>query len=124
MKKHQDVNELIKIKFQGLHPSETLNDFLRTEMESIHKQAPLDSMLNALVLRLAEHDYKTNILITSSAGEYFATAHGKNLNEVVNKAIDQIHRQLDKWKSHKYETNDPRSFRSGYGEGADQDNPI
>jgi ribosome-associated translation inhibitor RaiA len=116
MKQHQDTSELIKIKYQGLHPSETLSNFLQTEMEAIHKQAPFDAMLNAQFMRLSEHDYKANILITSSAGEFFATAHGKNLNESVNKTTEQIHRQLDRWKTHIYEVGDPRSFRSGYGD--------
>ena len=116
MKQHQDADELIKIRYQGLHPSESMTDFLHTEMEELHKQAPYDSMLNAQFFRLAESDYKANIMITSPAGEFFATAHGKNLNDVVSKTIEQIHRQIDKWKTHRFEVDDTRSFRSGYGE--------
>jgi hypothetical protein len=120
MKQHQEISELINIRYQGLHPSESMSDFLESEMRALHAQGPADALLHAAFMRLAEHDYKANIQISSKAGDFFATAHGKNLNDVVKKTTGQIHRQFEKWKTQKFETEDPRSFRSGY----DENEPI
>lgn len=49
-----------------------------------------------------DHVFKAIISIHSSAGKFFAVASGRKLRDVADKIIDQIRKQLDKWKSARF----------------------
>lgn len=111
------------IKFQGFHPSDFTRSYLNDKMSAIYDEAPYGSTLRATFTRKGPL-FKGVITIYSSAGKFFAVASGNKLKEVTNKLIEQIRKQLDRWKSQRFPReslrnivfNDNKSNREvGYG---------
>lgn len=98
----------VSIKYQGFHPSDFTKTFLQSLLSEIHEESPAGSTLKADFSR-KDHIFKAIISIHSSAGKFFAVASGRKLREVTDKIVDQIRKQLDKWKSARFEN---RSLRS------------
>lgn len=92
----------VLIKYQGFHPSDFTKTFLQGLLSELHEESPSGSTLKADFSR-KDHVFKAVISIHSSAGKFFAVASGRKLREVTDKIIDQIRKQLDRWKSARFE---------------------
>lgn len=90
------------LKIQGFHPSEFTRSYLNEKISAIHDEAPYGSTLKAVFTR-RNHLFKGVVTIYSSAGKFFAVASGSRLKDVTHKLIEQIRKQLDKWKSQRFE---------------------
>ena len=90
------------LKFQGFHPSEFTRSYLGDKMSAIQDWAPYGSTLKATFTR-NDRLFKGVVTIYSSAGKFFAIASGHKLKEVTHKLVQQIHRQLDRWKEKRFE---------------------
>ncbi|WII72618.1 hypothetical protein QJS83_01875 [Bdellovibrio sp. 22V] len=101
---HQiDIEELC-IKFQGFHPTDFTRSYLRGEMSAIHDEAPYGSALKAIFSR-RNQSFKGVVAIHSSAGRFFAVASGTKLKEVVQRLVEQLRKQLQKWKDQRFQKN-------------------
>lgn len=92
----------VSIKYQGFHPSDFTKIFLQSLLSELHEESPSGSTLKAQFIR-REHMFKAIVSIHSSAGKFFAVASGKRLREVADKIIRQIRKQLDKWKTARFD---------------------
>jgi hypothetical protein len=89
------------LKFQGFHPSDFTRSYLNDKMSAIHDEAPYGSSLHATFTR-RDHLFKGVVTIYSSAGKFFAIASGSKLKEVSHRLVEQIRKQLDRWKSQRF----------------------
>lgn len=90
------------LKIQGFHPTEFTRSYLNDKISAIHDEAPYGSTLKAVFTR-RNHLFKGVVTIYSSAGKFFAVASGSRLRDVMHKLTEQIRKQLDKWKSQRFE---------------------
>ncbi len=90
------------IKFQGFHPSDFTRSYLKERMSEMLDEAPYGSTLQAVFTRKNEW-LKGIVTIHSSAGRFFAVSSGTKVKEVGRKLVEQIRKQLDKWKSLRFE---------------------
>lgn len=90
------------LKFQGFHPSDFTRSYLNDKMSAIHEETPYGSTLHA-TFRRKGHLFKGVVTIYSSAGKFFAVASGNKLKEVTNRLIEQLRKQLDRWKSQRFQ---------------------
>lgn len=109
MKNRNNSEDNLRVRYLGLHPGGDLDIFVREKLSEIQIEAPVDSFIHAHLIRLAEKDYKVNILISSGAGHFFASAHGAELRLVLKKVISNVRRQIEKWKDQKYHRGPPRA---------------
>ena len=116
----------VQIKYQGFHPSDFTKTFLQSLLSELYEESPSGSTMTADFSR-KDNVFKAIISIRSSAGKFFAVASGRKLREVTDKIIDQIRKQLDKWKSTRFEHRSLRKlnwredFIDKRGEGYDYD---
>ena len=99
----------LRLKFQGFHPSDFMRSFLNDEMSALHEEAPYGSILHA-TFRRKDHSFKGMVSIHSSVGKFFAVASGSQLKAVTHKLIDQMRKQLDRWKSRRFEHERRKEF--------------
>lgn len=95
------------LKYQGFHPSDFTRAYLDEKMSAIREEAPYGSHLHATFTRQA-HIFKGVVTIYSSAGKFFAVAESTRLKEVTHKLMDQLRRQLNKWKSERFQPKEVR----------------
>lgn len=89
------------IKFHGFHPSDFSRSYLEMKMSEMHDAAPYGANLKATFTR--KHAvFKGVVTIYSSAGRFFAVASGRKLKSVTHKLVDQLRKQLEKWKSERF----------------------
>lgn len=101
----------ILLKFQGFHPSDFTRSYLNDKMRAIQDGSPYGSNLQATFTR-RDHLFKGVVTIYSSAGKFFAVASGTKLKEVTHKLLEQIRKQLDRWKSQRFQRDGLRGFKS------------
>lgn len=89
------------LKFQGFHPSDGTKTYVASIVRELHDESPLGSIVRASVIRNSKH-FKGMVRITSSAGTFFAVANGEHIKEVTRQLMDQIRRQLSKWKGMRF----------------------
>lgn len=89
------------IKFQGIHPSSFTRSYLKDKMDAIQDESPYGSNLNATFSR-RNHLFKGIVTIHSSHGKFFAAASGTKLKEVTHSLMDQIRKQLGRWKAQRF----------------------
>lgn len=95
------------LKFQGFHPSDFTRTYLCEKMSAIREEAPYGANLKATFTRQG-HAFKGMVTVYSSAGKFFAAADGTKLKDVTHRLINQLRRQLDKWKSERFQTKEER----------------
>lgn len=89
------------LKFQGFHPSDFTRSYVDNKIQALHEEAPYGATIKAAFTR-KDHLFKGAITIYSSAGKFFAIASGRKFKEVNHKLIEQIRKQLKKWKSKRF----------------------
>lgn len=97
------------IKFQGLHPSEFTRSYLTDKLSSLREEAPYGANIQAVFSR-QDHLFKGRISIHSSAGKFFATASDSKLKDVTQKLIEQIRKQLGRWKERRFRTSSLKRY--------------
>lgn len=97
------------LKFQGFHPSNFTRTYLNDKLSAIYDEAPYGSTLQASFTR-KDHTFKGVVTIYSSAGKFFAVASGNKLKEVTGKLIEQIRKQLTRWKSQRFQHESLKDF--------------
>lgn len=90
------------LKFQGFHPSSFARSYMADRFSILHEEAPYGSHVQATISR-RDHLFKGVVTIYSSAGKFFATASASRLRDVTQKLIDQIRKQLDRWKTRRFQ---------------------
>lgn len=90
------------LRFQGFTPSEFTRTYLSEKLSVIHEAAPYGSTLDANFTR-KDNLFKGVVTIHSAAGKFFAVASGTRVKDVTHKLIEQIRRQLNRWKSRRFE---------------------
>ncbi|MBX9768775.1 MAG: hypothetical protein K2X47_15990 [Bdellovibrionales bacterium] len=97
-------HEKVIVQFRGFHPSDSTNDFIRSVVDEIHREAPFSSTLRATFSKRStkEREYKGFVHIHSSAGPFFAIAVSPTLREVADKLLEQSRRKVSKWKSNRF----------------------
>jgi hypothetical protein len=98
--------DTLSYQFHGFHPSDFTRDYLTSLLEEIQEEAPYGATLKAHFARQGR-EFKATIEIHSKAGRFFARATGNRVKEVGHKTLEQIRRQMDKWRSSRiYEFNE------------------
>lgn len=95
------------VKFQGFHPSEYTRSYLDEMMSELYEEAPYGATLQATFTRHNE-EFKGLVRIHSSAGKFFAVASGPRIKDVTHHLVEQIRRQLNKWKSQRFQPGNRR----------------
>lgn len=90
------------LHFHGFHVSELTRGFLAHKMNALLEEAPYGAILNANIIRKEPHLFQGTIAIYSPAGRFYAKATGHKLKTVTQKLIEQIRKQLGKWKSRRF----------------------
>lgn len=90
------------LTYQGFHPSEFTRQYLEDRLGELHDECPYGSTLRVTFTR-HEGEFKGMVRIHSSAGNFFAIATDAKLRETTKKLVEQVRRQLGKWKSHRFE---------------------
>lgn len=88
----------LSLQFQGFHPADFTHSYLEDVMEELQREAPHGATLRGNFSR-KDHFFKGMIAIQSPAGRFFAQASGTKLKVVTHELMQQIRRQLERWKS-------------------------
>ncbi|MFN3454720.1 MAG: hypothetical protein ACK41T_07125 [Pseudobdellovibrio sp.] len=91
----------ITMQFQGFHPTDFTRNLLNGTLTEIREEAPTGANVKGTFSR-KDRMFKGIITIYSSAGKFFATATGKKLKDVQHKLMQQMRRQLNRWKSERF----------------------
>ena len=97
------------LRFQGFHPSDFTRSYLDDKMSALQEAAPYGATLKATFTR-RDHAFKGVVTIYSSAGRFFAIASGSKLKEVTQRLVEQLRKQLDRWKSQRFQTESLRDM--------------
>jgi len=92
----------ISVQYQGFHPSDFTRSYLSDKFSAVCDEAPYGSTLKATFTR-KDHAFKGVVTIYSYAGKSFAVASGNKLKEVTHKLTEQLNRQLDRWRSKRFQ---------------------
>lgn len=95
------MDELL-IRFNGFQPSEFTRAYLDEKISAIYDEAPYGASLRADFSRL-NREFKGLVTIQSPVGRFFAVARGTRLRDVTHRLTGQIRRQLDRWKSRRFD---------------------
>lgn len=95
------MNEIF-VQYQGFHPTEFTRSYLETKLNEIHERAPYGSTLRAVFVRDAKGRIKAQLSVNSVARDFFAVADGRRLRETSRRVLNQIHKQLERWKSERH----------------------
>jgi hypothetical protein len=98
------------IQFHGFHPSEETESMVRERLGLLHEKAPYGATVSARFFRHDGH-LKATITINSHAGRFFAVSTGEHLREVIQNAVDQIHKQMERSKTLRLRQEGLRDFR-------------
>lgn len=91
------------LHFHGFHASELTRAYLTHKMSALLEEAPYGATLTATITRKEPHLFQGTIMIGSPAGRFYAKATGNKLKIVHQKLIDQIRKQLGKWKARRFQ---------------------
>jgi len=97
------------IQYQGFHASEFTRSYLSERLDEIFDSAPYGANMKAVFTRKG-HLFKGVVTIYSSAGRFFAVASGRKVRDVAHRLTGQIRKQLDKWKSSRFENESIKDF--------------
>lgn len=111
------------LKFQGFHPSEFTRNHLDEVISELHEEAPYGSTLKAVFTR-KDHMFKGVVVINSSAGKFFAVASGTRVREVSHKIVEQIRKQLSKWKSKRFHQHESLKDISYLGQNSTSESNV
>lgn len=89
------------VQYQGFHPSEHTQNFIRALLQEIHDESPYGSTVRAIFSK-REGMFKGTINVRSAAGPFFVIALHGSLIEVAERLLRQMRRKLDKWKSTRF----------------------
>ena len=92
----------IYVQYQGFQPSDFTKVYLNSKLNELQERAPYGSTIKATFVR-EKQNIKAHLRIMSAAGEFFAIAQGKRLRQVNRKLLNQIHKQLQRWKTRRHE---------------------
>jgi ribosome-associated translation inhibitor RaiA len=101
------------LKFQGFSPSDFTRTFLKDVLSELHEESPYGSTLEATFTK-RENFFKGMVTIHSAVGKFFAIADGTQLKEVTHKLVDQIRKQLDRWKSKRFQRESKKEMAFNY----------
>jgi hypothetical protein len=90
--------DTLTYQFHGFHPSDFTRDYLTSLLEEIQMEAPYGARLRAHFARQGR-DFKATIEVHSKAGSFFARASGHRMRDVGHKTLEQIRRQISKWRT-------------------------
>lgn len=91
------------LHFHGFHASEFTRAFLNHKMNALLDEAPYGANLTATFVRKEPHLFQGSLSIYSAAGRFYAKATGNKLKNVNQKLIEQIRKQIGKWKSRRFQ---------------------
>lgn len=103
----------IQIKFQGFQPPEIAAHQIQKTLAEIYDEAPYGAVLRATFIYHGGA-YRGVLNINSSAAPFFAVASDTNLRALTDRLFVQIRRQLEKWKSHRFNLTSPREPTNFY----------
>jgi hypothetical protein len=90
------------IQYHGFHASEFTRAYMSERLDEIFDSAPYGANMKAVFTRKGRL-FKGVITIYSSAGRFFAAASGRKVRDVAHRLTSRIRKQLDKWKSSRFE---------------------
>lgn len=93
----------LSLIFHGFNPSESVRQSVSERLSAIQDEAPYGAVVKAEFTR-QNRSLKGLVSIQSSAGRFFSMADGNNLTEVLQKLTRRIRRQLDRWKSRRFQS--------------------
>lgn len=99
------------IRYQGFHPSEYTEAYIKELLSEISLEGPNGSSVNAVFTRKKDV-FKGIIKVNSSAGPLFAVVSGTGLKEVSHKLMAQMRKRLDKWKSKRFERTSIKEYEA------------
>lgn len=98
------INNYIDLKFFGINPSAATQKYIYEKFSNSLKEAPFGTTYK---INLSKKDFifKVVVIITSSAREYIAVAHGSTLDEALKKSTAQIKKKFQRIKCPRFHRN-------------------
>jgi ribosome-associated translation inhibitor RaiA len=95
-------HEEVIVQYHGIHTSDLTKNSIKALIDEIHEEGPTTATVRAMFTKRAkENDYRGIVHVHSKAGSFFTAATHSNLMEVAEKVLEQMRRQMDKWKSNR-----------------------
>lgn len=91
----------ISIRFHGFQPSDYAKAYWDKILHEMHDEAPYGASLHA-TLNKRDYVYKGIVRINSAVGPFYSVATGNNPYTVAKKLLEQMRRQISKWKSKRF----------------------
>lgn len=91
------VNRAVKLDYQGFHPSSFTQKYLNIVLNRIVEEAPHKAYLHGHFTRHGG-SFKGFVQILSHGGEFFATAEGERLKEVLKRITLQLRKKMARKK--------------------------
>ena len=88
---------VVKLDYQGFHPSVFTQKYLNFVLNKIVEEAPRKAILHGHFTRHGE-SFKGFVQILSHGGEFFATAEGERLKEVLKRITLQLRKKMGRQK--------------------------
>jgi len=90
--------DTVNFQFHGFHPSDFTRNYLTSLLEEMQEESPYGATLRGNFTRHGK-EFKATVEIHSKAGHFFARANGHRVREVGQRMLEQIRRQLAKWRT-------------------------
>lgn len=101
------------IQYQGFSPSQFAQTYVREIVTKVHEEAPSSSHMKVTISKVGDQSFRGLCRISSRAGSFFAIASGSKLTDVANQLLDRMRRQLDKWKTKRFDHQSVQESRRG-----------
>lgn len=92
----------IRLELKGFEAGSAFGGFAKGLVDDLYLDAPSDASLTASFTRFEDH-VTGAIQISSSQGVFSATAGGVGAEEVAQKIVRRIRKQLSAWKQSRWE---------------------
>ena len=109
--------EIVDIQYHNFNPTNFVKAYFSTVMDELHGEAPYGSNLHATIT--AHENYLKGVVqITSPKGKFFAVATDSNKHQLARKLVQQIRKQLNRWKDKRFKGRQAvRDFEKHFNDG-------
>ncbi len=87
----------VKLDYQGFHPSAYTQEYLSETLSKMVEEAPRRAFLHGHFSR-SGGAFKGIVQILSNGGEFFASAEGERLKDVIKRITSQLRRKMSRQK--------------------------
>ena len=103
----------VEINYNNFNPCDFTRIYFSTLMDELHNESPFGSKLKATFTSHGKY-LKGVIQINSSRGKFFAVAADKDKAVLAKKLVQQIRKQIGKWRDQRFHAKHKTRERQKY----------